>query len=121
MPTTDSYIDPLIETLMEGIDQLHSQKSKADALRGVRENILRGFRAGGIAPIAYLLEKKVMGTRDGVPVTKSTLIRDPDTFTLIQTYLERRARIVPRRVVYESMILARSTRDQLTTADNRTG
>ncbi len=29
--------------------------------------------------------------------------------------------IVPRGVVYESMILARSTRDQLTTADNRTG
>ncbi len=32
-----------------------------------------------------------------------------------------KATIVPRGVVYESMILARSTRDQLTTADNRTG
>jgi len=32
-----------------------------------------------------------MGTRDGVPVTKSRLIRDAETFTVIQAYLERRA------------------------------
>jgi site-specific DNA recombinase len=91
LPTTDSYMDPLLETLMEGIDQLHSQKSKADGLRGMRENVLKGFRAGGIAPIGYLLEKIVTGTRDGVPVTKSKLTRDPETFTVIQAYLERRA------------------------------
>jgi len=91
MPTTDSYIDPLIETLMEGIDQLHSQKSKSDALRGMRENILKGFRAGGIAPIGYKLDKIVTGIREGVEVTKSKLIRDPETFTVIQAYLERRA------------------------------
>src|SRR5579863_2259304 len=75
LPTTDSYVDPLIETLMEGIDQLHSQKSKADGLRGMRENVLNGFRAGGIAPIGYMLEKIVTGTRGGAPVTKSRLIR----------------------------------------------
>jgi site-specific DNA recombinase len=91
MPTTDSYIDPLIETLMEGIDQLHSQKSKSDGLRGMRENILKGFRAGGSAPIGYKLDKIVTGTREGVPVTKSKLIRDPETFTVVQAYLERRA------------------------------
>ncbi len=91
LPTTDSYMDPLLETLMEGIDQLHSQKSKSDGLRGMRENVLKGFRAGGSAPIGYKLDKIVTGTREGVPVTKSKLIRDPETFTVIQAYLERRA------------------------------
>jgi site-specific DNA recombinase len=91
MPTTDSYIDPLIETLMEGIDQLHSQKSKSDGLRGMKQNVLKGFRAGGSAPIGYKLDKIVTGIREGVQVTKSKLIRDPEKFTVIQAYLERRA------------------------------
>jgi site-specific DNA recombinase len=91
LPTTDSYVDDLLETVMEGVDQLHSQKSKSDGLRGMRENVLKGFRAGGRAPIGYKLEKIVTGTREGVPVTKSKLIRDPETFTVIQAYLERRA------------------------------
>jgi site-specific DNA recombinase len=91
MPTTDSYIDPLIETLMEGIDQLHSQKSKSDGLRGMKQNVLKGFRAGGSAPIGYKLDKIVTGIREGVQVTKSKLIRDPEKFTVIQEYLERRA------------------------------
>jgi site-specific DNA recombinase len=91
MPTTDSYIDPLIETLMEGIDQLHSQKSESDGLRGMKQNVLKGFRAGGRAPIGYKLNKIVTGIREGVKVTKSKLVRDPETFTVIKEYLERRA------------------------------
>jgi site-specific DNA recombinase len=34
----------------------------------MRENILNGFRAGGIAPIGYLREKIVVVTREGLPV-----------------------------------------------------
>src|SRR6202034_3447878 len=37
------------------------------------------------------LDKIVTGIREGVQVTKSKLIRDPEKFTVIQAYLERRA------------------------------
>jgi hypothetical protein len=41
---------------------------------------------------------------------------------LVQISVElKESLIVPRGVVYESWILARSTRAQLTTADNRAG
>lgn len=91
LPTSDSYMDPLIESLMEGFDQLHSEKARHDGLRGMKQNVLQGFRAGGRAPLGYKLDKIVVGTREGMPITKSKLVRDPETFSAVRAYLESRA------------------------------
>ena len=102
LPKTDSYLDSFIENTMEGIDQLHSEKSRADGLRGMEENVLQGFRAGGRAPRGYQLDKIVVNTRDGMPVVKTKLIRDPDCFTAMQKYLKSRANGLGRAAAAES-------------------
>ena len=55
LPKTDTILDPIIESLMEAFDEFHSQKSKMDGLRGMRENIEQGWRAGGKAIHGYKL------------------------------------------------------------------
>ena len=39
LPKTETILDPIIESLMEAFDEFHSQKSKVDGLRGMKENI----------------------------------------------------------------------------------
>ena len=75
LPKTESILDPIIESLMEAFDEFHSHKSKMDGLRGMRE---------------------------GQPLTKSKLVRDPRTFQDIQKYLKGRARGESRRDNLES-------------------
>ena len=99
LPKTDTILDPIIESLMEAFDEFHSQKSKMDGLRGMRENIEQGWRAGGKAIHGYKLEKSVLGTKDGQPLTKSKLVPDPGTFSEIQTYMKGRARGESRRAL----------------------
>ena len=101
LPKTDTILDPIIESLMEAFDEFHSQKSKLDGLRGMRENIKQGWRAGGRAILGYKLDKQVVGMRDGQPLTKSKLIPDPSKFSLIQRYLRGRARGESRRGLQE--------------------
>lgn len=91
LPKTDPLMDSVLESLMEVFDEFHSQKSKVDGLRGMRENIIQGYRAGGPAPYGYKLEKHVVGTRDGDPITKSTLVPDPMDAPTVKAYLEARA------------------------------
>ena len=97
LPKTDTILDPIIESLMEAFDEFHSQKSKMDGLRGMRENIKQGWRAGGRAILGYKLDKQVVGTRDGKPLTKSKLVPDPKSFGEVQAYLKGRARGQSRR------------------------
>ncbi|RMH45868.1 MAG: recombinase family protein, partial [Gammaproteobacteria bacterium] len=97
LPKTDPLMDSVLESLMEIFDEFHSQKSKMDGLRGMRENVQQGWRAGGRAPIGYKLEKIVVGTRDGEPITKSRLVPDPKTFDKIQAYLRGRLNNVARK------------------------
>ena len=99
LPKTDTILDPIIESLMEAFDEFHSQKSKMDGLRGMRENIEQGWRAGGKAIHGYNLHKEIMGTKDGQPLTKSKLVPDPRTFSDIQTYMKGRARGESRRAL----------------------
>ena len=103
LPKTDTILDPIIESLMEAFDEFHSQKSKMDGLRGMRENIKQGWRAGGRAILGYKLDKQVVGTRDGKPLTKSKLVPDPKTFDEVQAYLKGRARGQSRRELQAQM------------------
>ena len=100
LPKTDSYIDTVIEGMMEVFDEFHSTKSKHDALRGMRQNIRRGFRAGGRAPYGYRLKRHTIGKNvEGKDITKTTLEPDPDTSEIVKEYLERRARQETRMAI----------------------
>jgi hypothetical protein len=56
------------------MDEVHSMLSREKGLAGMAENVRRGHRAGGRAPIGYRLERIPTGAiRDGAPVTKSKL------------------------------------------------
>ena len=103
LPKTDTIVDPIIESLMEAFDEFHSQKSKMDGLRGMRENIKQGWRAGGRAILGYRLDKQVVGMRDGRPVTKSKLVKNPKTFPEVQRYLKGRAQGRSRRELQAQM------------------
>ena len=96
LPKTDPLMDSVLESLMEIFDEFHSQKSKMDGLRGMRENVVKGWRAGGRAPIGYRLCKTVVGTRDGEPISKSKLEPDPKMFDSVQKYLRMRIQGVSR-------------------------
>jgi len=103
LPKSDPLMDSVLESLMEIFDEFHSQKSKMDGLRGMRENVNQGWRAGGQAPVGYKLDKTVVGTRDGEPITKSKLIPDQKTFHIIQQYLQGRAKGVARVHLVEEL------------------
>lgn len=103
LPKTDTILDPIIESLMEAFDEFHSQKSKLDGLRGMRENVEQGWRAGGRAIHGYRLQKEIVGTKEGCPVTKSRLVPDPATFADIQLYMKGRARSESRRALADRL------------------
>jgi hypothetical protein len=50
---------------MAAFDQFHSEKPKMDGLRGMREDVEQGWRAGGRPTLGYKLENQVVGTREG--------------------------------------------------------
>ncbi len=105
LPKGDPLMDSVLESLMEIFDEFHSQKSKMDGLRGMRENVAKGWRAGGSAPIGYKLEKIVVGTRDGEPITKSTLAPDPKIFDKIKMYFQGRIAGVNRNHLVDKLAL----------------
>lgn len=118
LPKTDSYVDGVLESMMEAFDELHSEKSKSDGLRGMRENVQSGWRAGGRAPFGYRLEKTIVGSRDGQPVTKSKLIPDPRRFDSIKAYLDGRARGEGRMALSTSLRLHMSFTSLASIEDN---
>ena len=86
------HLDNVMEGILEAFDQMHSDYSRAGAIRGQKQNILNGYRAGGKAPYGYILKKHPIGfNRDNEPIHRSTLLPDPDTFDVAKEYLERRA------------------------------
>ena len=73
------------------MDEVHSLMSREKGLAGMAENVRRGFRAGGRAPIGYRLEPVTTDVmREGAPVMKSRLVPGPDA-EAIANYLRARA------------------------------
>ena len=96
LPDSDPITEMLLKSILQAIDEWHSLTSKAKGLSGMRENVKQGFRAGGRAPKGYRLEHVATGTfREGVPVTKSRLIKGDDA-ELLSAYLKARATGVSR-------------------------
>ncbi|MDP7384740.1 MAG: recombinase family protein, partial [Nitrospinota bacterium] len=92
LPKSDTYVDTIIEGVFEVFDEFHSQKSKADGLRGMRQNAKQGYRAGGSAPYGYRLVPAYTGTNaEGSQVIKNKLEPDPETAPFAREYFERRA------------------------------
>lgn len=108
-------IDPISELVLdavfEAMDEVHSLLSRDKAIAAQRENVRRGWRAGGRAPFGYQLESVPTGAiRDGKPVTKSRLILS-DQAPAIRAYLKARAQGVPRPAALEgpSLDIAKSS------------
>ena len=100
MPNTGSYFDPVVETIIHSFDYLHSQQSKFKGVAGMKQNVKNGYRAGGIAPYGYKLEKIEIGKlRTGEAITKTKLIPDPDTAPFATEYFERRAKYESRKSI----------------------
>jgi len=72
--TGEESLDNLIEGILETFDQLLSDFSRAGSIRGQKQNIRSGYRAGGRAPYGYQLKKHKLGMNiDNQEITKSTL------------------------------------------------
>ncbi len=96
VPETNSLMDLVIRSIFQAFDQFHSLMSREKGLAGMAENVRQGWRAGGRAPMGYRLDRVPTGAmREGVPVTKSRLVRDAGA-ARIATYLKARAEGLPR-------------------------
>jgi len=103
VPDADPITNVLIQSVLEAMDEIHSLMSKEKGLAGMRENVARGFRAGGRAPYGYQLERVPTGVvRDGQEVTKSRLVLDKSTAPKIARYLKARAAGAPRAAACEA-------------------
>lgn len=97
LPDIDPIWKNFLKRQMQVMDELHSLLSRQKGLAGMRENVHKGFRAGGRAPLGYRLKHEPTGAlRDGQPVLKSKL--EPDTAApAVARYLMLRAAGLPRR------------------------
>lgn len=87
----DPISELVLEAVFEAFDEVHSLMSRDKAIAAQRENVRRGFRAGGRAPLGYRLEHTPTGAlRDGKPVQKSRLVPSDDA-PMVTTYLKARA------------------------------
>ena len=92
----DPITEVILESSFEAMDEVHSLMSREKGLMGMRENVRQGFRAGGRAPMGYLLERIPTGAiRDGKPVMKSRLVLGADSERM-RKYLKARATGEPR-------------------------
>lgn len=95
---------------MEIFDELHSNKSKHDALRGMKENVLKGYRAGGNPPFGFKLVRHTFGENiDKRPIVKTTLEVDPDKGPTVTEYFRRRALGEPRKPLCKELKIHVST------------
>lgn len=96
VPETDPVSTVILESVFEAMDEVHSLLSREKGLAGMRENIMRGWRAGGRAPRGYRLRRIETGAqRDGNAVTKSVLEPDEESHRVAR-YLRARAAGEPR-------------------------
>jgi len=91
VPEVDPISAVILESVLQAMDEVHSLMSREKGLAGMAENVRRGFRAGGRAPMGYRLERVTTGTiRDGAPVMKSRLVPDASA-PRVAAYLRARA------------------------------
>ena len=93
-------MDNVLEGILESFDQMLSDFSRAGAIRGQKQNIRDGYRAGGRPPFGYQLKKhSVAINRDKEEIYKTTLVPNPDTFVFAREFLQRRGRGESRRSI----------------------
>ncbi|WP_350165993.1 recombinase family protein [Algiphilus sp.] len=96
VPEVDPISQVILESVLQAMDEVHSLMSREKGLAGMRENVHRGWRAGGRAPWGYQLAHHDTGTtRDGEPVRKTTLEPNNDAHQA-RRYLQARAAGSPR-------------------------
>lgn len=109
VPETDPVSAVILDAVFEAMDEVHSIMSREKGVAGMRENIRRGWRAGGRAPWGYRLHHETTGAvRQGRPVMKSKLVPSEDASTA-RRFLAARARGVPRAVAARDIEMAVST------------
>jgi site-specific DNA recombinase len=92
----DPVAELVLESVFEAMDEAHSLMSREKGLAGMAENVRRGWRAGGRAPLGFRLEGHATGAfREGRPVTKSKLVPDGE-HRAVAAYLKARAQGRPR-------------------------
>lgn len=97
----DPVAEIMLESVFEAMDEAHSLMSREKGLAGMAENVRRGFRAGGRAPVGYQLQALTTGTiREGSPVMKSKLVLGARA-VMIGEYLKARALGIPRTIAAE--------------------
>lgn len=97
-PDLDGIAGIILPAVLHAVDEVHSFVSKEKGLAGMAENVRRGFRAGGRAPIGYRLEHVDTGAvREGAAVLKSRLVATEEA-AAVTAYLRDRAAGVPRLV-----------------------
>ncbi len=100
LPRSGNFYDDFIEKIFEAIDELHKMMCADGARRGQRQNIRKGFRAGGRAPFGYRLVYSIHGTnKDGQDVKKSKFEPDPANAPILREIFEKRARGESRRSI----------------------
>ncbi len=91
VPETDPITTVILENVLQAMDEVHSLMSREKGLAGMAENVRRGFRAGGRAPVGYRLDPVTTDVmREGAPVMKSRLVPGPEAEE-IANYLRARA------------------------------
>ncbi len=102
MPQTNTYLDPVFETIMSAFDQLHSQQSKVKGVASMKQNVRSGYRAGGRPPYGYQLKEVELGKhRSGKPITKTILEPNPETAPYAKEYFERRAKYESKKSILQ--------------------
>lgn len=105
LPETDPVSTVILESVFEAMDEVHSIMSRDKGLAGMRQNIAKGWRAGGRAPVGYRLVHSPTGAvRDGKPVMKSKLAL-ADEADQIREYLRARAAREPRSAAVQRLRL----------------
>jgi site-specific DNA recombinase len=103
VPETDAITEMLLRSILQAMDEWHSLTSRRKGLAGMAENVRKGFRAGGRAPIGYQLEEVSTGAiREGQAVKKTRLILSDDA-PRVGAYLKARARSVSRAVAVREL------------------
>lgn len=96
VPEVDPISSVILESVLQAMDEVHSLMSREKGLAGMAENVRRGFRAGGRAPLGYRLSTVDTGTvRDGAAVTKCRLEPAEDAGK-VGEFLRERAAGLPR-------------------------
>ncbi len=102
MPQTNSYLDPVFETIMSAFDELHSQQSKVKGVASMKQNVRSGYRAGGRPPYGYQLkEVEVAKHRSGKPIIKTILEPNPETAQYAKEFFERRAKYEGKKSILD--------------------